>query len=397
MPKCGGHDELGFQSANMKRYPRLAFVIESMTYGGAQRVGATLCNTWANTGCEVHLIDFQASVAPSFYRLKSEVRHHHLSLPGLLPSRVRTIANNFQRIRALRDTLQEISPDAVISFMPDANVIALLASIRQPWPVIVSERVHPAHNELGVSRSLARRLLYPFADAIIVQTADIARYIEMKWSFCCAVLPNPIDLDEFRPGSTRSGGILPKRIVAVGRLERQKGFDVLISAFTRVAGGNPSWDLFIFGEGPLGADLRLQAQGSGFSDRIHLLGTTGTISEELRKADIYIHPSRFEGSPNVVIEALACGCPVIATDSPGGTRELLADGVYGRLVPVDDINALADAIAALMADENGRCTMARRAPQAVYHLAADKISSEWLSIVNRAVAEKGGQFVHRVL
>lgn len=367
---------------------RLAFVIPTMEAGGAERVAATLCNHWADMGHDVHLITFEGDTDVSHYSLALSVRRHKLDLLRNSRSLASFAAHNLKRVFVLRRVLRSIAPDAVISFMPEPNVIALIASIGQRWPVIVSERIHPGFMQLGSIPAGMRRLMYPRAASVVVQASAIGRYVDETFKVTSTTIPNPVDLTQFTTTDHMKYEPVRRRIVSVGRLDRQKGFDLLIDAFGMVANDFPDWDLVVFGEGNQRTTLEQQIDAHNLTDRIRLAGTVTDTAQELQHTDIYAQSSRFEGTPNAVIEALACGCPVIATDCPGGIRDILGDSDYGQLVPVDDAAALAEALRRLMTNETLRQAMSQRAPVAVADLSVSVIAAQWISLAQRLIAER---------
>lgn len=369
---------------------RLAFVISTLASGGAQRVAVTLCNSWIDAGHSVDLLTYETPGTASHYTLDPAIRCHRLDLLKQSRSRFGFVMDNLRRVLAVRRVLKSVALDAVVSFMPEPNVVTLLAGLGLGCPIVVSERIHPAYLHLGRMREIMRRLTYPLAAAVVAQTRAIADYIECHFKVECSVLPNPLDHERFS-GKGRCGGDGRRRIVSVGRLDFQKGFDLLIDAFARIAAHHPSWDLVIFGEGGLRGELTARVAAHGLSGRVYLPGVTSDIAAELRAADLYVHAARFEGFPNAVMEALACGCPVIAADGPGGTGELLQGGLYGCLVPVEDIPALAAAMSDLMADDQRREIMGQKAPRAVAHLAADRIAEQWIALLRHVGAGAGAQ------
>ncbi len=366
---------------------RIAFVIATMTAGGAERVAATLCNAWAEQGHEVHLITFERDGTAPHYELDSGIVRHGLDLLRRSRSLVSFLLDNVRRVSVLRGALRAVAPDVTVSFMPEANVIALLAGVGQRWPTVVSERVHPAYVPLARAAEAMRRLTYPRAATVVAQTAVIADYVQRQFGAHAVAVPNPIDLRAFRPRAEEPVERSRCRILSIGRLDRQKGFDVLIDAFAKLAPRHPEWELVIFGHGDQRAALERQIAEQGLGDRVRLPGVTTAIAAELQEADLYVHASRFEGYPNAVMEALACGCPVIATDSPGGARELLQDGAYGQLVRVDDVAGLAAAMGSVMADAGLRRAMRRKAPEAVADLAVDPIAAHWIDLFHTVIVE----------
>jgi len=134
----------------------------------------------------------------------------------------------------------------------------------------------------------------------------------------------------------------------VGRLAHEKGFDVLVRAMARVQG---AWQLAIWGEGAERSALSKLVAELGLQDRIQLCGYASDPFRAMRDADVFVMPSRHEGFGNVLIEALACQCQVVAADCPYGPREILQDGRLGELVPVEDVDGLAEAIKRVMSGQ----------------------------------------------
>ena len=163
------------------------------------------------------------------------------------------------------------------------------------------------------------------------------------------MIPNGVDTERFQPaGETAAAG--PLHLVFVGRLVRQKGLDVLLEALSRLPAAL-DYRLTIVGDGPLRAELADRAAAPGLSGRVAFAGWTAreAMPGLLRRADLFVFPSRDEGMPNAVLEAMASGLPVVATRI-SGNEELVIDGRTGCLVPPDDAAALAEALARLVAD-----------------------------------------------
>jgi len=172
------------------------------------------------------------------------------------------------------------------------------------------------------------------------------------------VLSNGADTIRFRPPDDgRRGRSGPVRLLFVGRLTSQKGLDTLLDALGRV-GTEADWTLDVAGFGPLEDALRREAQERGIAGRIRFRGwmERDAVRDLYRESDAFILPSRYEGMPNVVLEAMASGLPVIGSNIMG-TVELVVPGETGILVPVDDAGALADAISTLVGDGGLRLSM----------------------------------------
>jgi glycosyltransferase involved in cell wall biosynthesis len=361
---------------------RIAMVISSFDAGGAERVASILCNRWARAGHAVTALVWSPPSKAAHYPLDPSINYIPLDLARISTGTLDVARQNLRRLRCLRAALRRADPTVVISFMVEQNVLAILAARSLRIPVVASERVHPGAHAIGFVRNTARRLTYPLADAIVVQTSDIADWFATRMNIRAVVLPNPLELASFptaqRPAKSPSD---PRLIVAIGRLERQKGHDVLIAAFAHVAARFTNWRLDIFGSGSLEQDLRRRIAQAGLESRITLRGVVDDIPNILRSADLFVQASRYEGFPNTIVEALASGCCVIATDSPGATAEILDSDAYGTLVAPNDVDGLAAAMATVMADATLRESYARRAPAATTRYEASTIAARWLELL----------------
>ncbi len=254
-------------------------------------------------------------------------------------------------------------------------------------PVVISEHLSPfVTGTIGrPQRALARRA-YESADLVCPVSDDLGRRLAaIAPRARLRTVPNPVDTDRFRPGRRAEGG---PRIVAVARLHERKGIDHLLRAFARVREHRPTAELTIAGDGPerpaleaLAADLHLDGPARFLGLRDH-----AAVAELMRGADLLVLPSLAENLPTVVLEAHACGLPVVATDV-GGTREAL-DPSAGRLVEPADDEALAAAIAAMLAvDHDGEAVAARARERYGYDAVADRWEATYRELL--ATRERG--------
>ncbi len=358
---------------------RIAFVIPSLGPGGAERVATLLANYWASEGHEVLIATFDSPGVEPFFAVDPRVEVRGLSATNATRGLAARLATNVTRLARLRAVLRELRPDAVVAFMTEANVVAIWAARGLGIPVVVSERNQPDRPGLGRSHKLARRLTYPAAAALVVQSKDIAAWARARFRIPVHILPNPVmPVADSPPGNVGNGGQL---IVSMGRLTQQKGFDVLLRSFAAIAAKHPHWRLVIYGEGPDRAALETLRLESGYASRIDLPGLATDRAEPWHGASLFALPSRFEGYPNVLLEALSQGLPVVATDCPGATREILAEGVHGMLVPPEDIAAMTAALDAMMSSPDLRDSYASKARSAVAGLDIAMIGKRWLDLL----------------
>ena len=355
----------------------IVFLIPNLGPGGAERVASLLANYWAGQGHGVTVATFEPPGIEPFFPLQGGIALRGLAASGASRGLAARLGTNVARVSRLRSLLREIRPDVVVAFMTEANVVALWACRGLGVPVVISERNQPERPGLGCLHKLARRLSYPWASAMVVQTDAIALWATTRFRIPIHVIPNPVELG---PGRARGGEAGAHHVISLGRLTYQKGFDVLVTSFAALADKHPDWRLVIYGEGPDRPALeRLRAE-SGLNDRISFPGLTKDSGGALSRADLFVLPSRFEGYPNALLEALGSGLPVIATSCPGGTAEILADGAHGMLVPPDDVAAMTKALDAMMSDPSLRATYGSRARPAVAGLDFAAVGRRWLDL-----------------
>ncbi len=268
------------------------------------------------------------------------------------------------------------------------NVTAILACAGLGVPVIVSERNDPNHRRIGFAKALARRLAYPFAARVVVQTERIARYFPRGLRPRIEVIANPAPRDPplARPGAPGPHG--RKRIVAVGRLEPQKGFDRLIEAFALLCEDYPDWDLSIFGEGSLRPALEALAGKSGLGERFEMPGVTTRVAGELAASHLMAFPSLYEGFPNALAEGLSAGLPAIGHSGVSGVEEMIVPGETGYLADhTGGPPALAAAMGKLMRDDALRASMGCAAREHMGKWAPDHILGMWEDLLWKAAGE----------
>jgi GalNAc-alpha-(1->4)-GalNAc-alpha-(1->3)-diNAcBac-PP-undecaprenol alpha-1,4-N-acetyl-D-galactosaminyltransferase len=366
---------------------RCTLIIHSLTSGGAERVISRMANYWAAKGWEINLLSFDDGTEPPFYDLDSRISHIPLGIAGYSPNPIVGLWNNLTRIQELRSAIINSKPNVVISFMHQANEIVLLATRGLNLPVIVSERNDPARQTISKVWTLLRQWTYPFADRIVVQTKRAGNYFSAKLQKRIIVIPNPVLLppDRQEPANKLVG---ERKLIAIGRLVPQKGFDLLLEALATLKDRYPEWTLTILGEGGLRSQLESLCNKLGLGDRVHLVGRVKNPHVFLKQADIFIMSSRFEGFPNALCEAMACGLPVISTDCPNGPREIIRDGVDGILVPNEDVPKLAAAMERLMYDEKERQSLVDRATEITERFGLEKVMLVWESLITEAIDEK---------
>ena len=363
---------------------RIMLAVSSMVAGGAERVAATLVNHWSASGHKVALVTV-ASTDLDFYALDARVTRIALDLNRSSNSWRDFVVDNFKRLRKLRSAIRDFKPEVILSFLDTTNVRMLLASIGTGVPVIVEEHTDPTQSSTNRTVKFLRRLLYKRARAVVVLHPGIAQWARgFVRSEAIHVIPNPISLQFRKNGRVEPAKDGP-RVIAIGRLEAVKGFDMLLRAFAQIAQQHPGWSLMIIGDGSEREQLQELAAALHISDRVSWEGAVKEPEKELHRSDLFVLSSRYEGFPMALLEAMACGLPVVSFDCPSGPRAIIHDGEDGLLVPPNEIGGLAAAISRLMSSEDERKRLGEHATHVVERFGLEKIADMWNAVFEQAV------------
>lgn len=348
----------------------LWIVIPTLRGGGAERVVTTLLR---------HLDPARFFVTLAVVDMRGALYRN------AIPDTVRLLDLNCRHVRAALPALimqiRREAPDAVLSTLSHLNL--LLAALKWAFPkgtrLIGRETVIPsALAATGIAHRAMfalYRIVHRGFDRLICQSSDMRVDLVDHFGFPgskCVVIPNPVDVDLILSGSRMPcelshapAGVV--RLIAAGRLVHQKGFDILLDALARI--GRPDIHLSIMGEGPLRESLIARAVAVGVSTQVTFLGYQANPYPLIANADAFVLSSRFEGMPNVVLEALCCGTPVIATPAPGGVWEILGAIEQCQIATRVDAEALADAIEKWLAGPRSRVASGQIEPYAAAKVA----------------------------
>jgi len=367
---------------------KILLLVSAMNSGGAERVASVLVNAWASRGDQVILMPTFSGRGECFYQLSSGVRLVYLA--DLVSSKARTWTNKGSRLFALRRFIAAERPDVIVSFLPNVNVTAVIASFGLGVPIIVCERTDPFVMPIPLWWRFACRFAYPLADALMVQTQAVAaKYASSGLALRrVEIIPNPVSAQMMNI-QHRSTGAAMKRLISIGRLEDEKQFCMLIKIFAGLAKRHTNWSLRIVGDGSLRTVLQQQISSLGLEERIELAGRKENIAEELAEADAFVMTSKYEGFPNTLLEAMAVGLPCVTFDCPSGPREMTMDGQMALLVPLNDEHALGMALERIMSDAVLRESLGKQARVSVTErFALDKILGQW-DLLFKEVGIKG--------
>jgi GalNAc-alpha-(1->4)-GalNAc-alpha-(1->3)-diNAcBac-PP-undecaprenol alpha-1,4-N-acetyl-D-galactosaminyltransferase len=355
---------------------RLMLIIGSLQGGGAERQLSEMANYWAGEGADVTLATWAGPGLKDFYPLAPGVSRLWLDVhvPRHIP--FATLTASVCRVHKLRRFFRTHRMDAVLSFIDISNIHTILATRGLGLKVIVAERTHPAVNRtVSGPWRLLRRICYSWAYSVVAQTQDAGRWLERHCRARVAVIPNALrDLPQVRCDRELL-------IIAVGRLSVEKGFDLLLRAFADLAPNFPNWRVCIIGDGSERQALTQLRDRLGLTNCVEFIGEVPQVELWMARAGLLVHPSRREGFPNVVLEAMGMGLAVVCADCRSGPSELIEDGVNGRLVPVNDVAGLARAMSELMMAPEARERLGCEARKVRKRYALDAIMGKWRSLL----------------
>ena len=248
----------------------------------------------------------------------------------------------------LERLFQQKTPKRVVSFLSRTNMRICSVLWLRDCHLVVSERNDIRKQVLPFPWPRFRRLLYRRADVLTANTTGVMEsLLPLFEARQLALLPNPLPMPEVpaAAGTARDR----EGFVTVARLVPQKGIDVLIRALGQTVGAARDWTLTVVGDGPEREALEFQAQQAGLKEQVQFLGFRSDPQTFLLQAGVFVLPSRFEGMPNALLEAMAAGLAVIVTDASPGPLEVVEHGLSGLVVPSDDPSAMADALDRLAA------------------------------------------------
>lgn len=361
---------------NDEKNPKhLVFVISSLRAGGAERVTATLARSLGQR-MRVTIICLSAA-EPPFYPVPDTVERIYLDRMGENASLTDAVRANLGRLRDLRKTLKQLSPQIIVSHMLETNVLTILAGTGLNTPVLVCEHTDPAILRHKLPWRLLRKLLYRLSDGVVVLNESMRRYFASIAPGKVNLIPNPVEVS-FDPSFEAPEG---PYVLGMGRLVDSKGFQHLIDAFARIAGKFPAWRLYIAGDGPSRNRLQAQIESLDLGDQVKLLGQSTRPHDLMRHAEFFASASSIEAFPMAICEAMACARPVVAYACNPDIKGLI--GPDQGIVVNDMGNALAGALENLMSHEQLRKQMGQSAVSGMTQYGTAAVTDLWLETFNR--------------
>ena len=400
----------------------LILICNSLEAGGIERVVSTLANEWSRRGRRVCVVTMHDR--RKFFKLDPRVHHvvidragvtrlaEFVRRAGLFLDRFAGAKSFFKKTLgfrlyhflamriwrfnfrfylayeawALRRALGRVSAPVVVSLGTSVNIITLKACRGLGRRVIISERNDPRRLPMQKTWDWIARKLYQRADLVTANTRtallDMREFVDARK---LAFVPNPLVLKKVNGlAPFKDGAQAPSEspfILIVGRLVWDKSHDILLEAFAQFGEEFGEWRLTVVGDGRMKESLKEQAASLGIASRVDWHGVVSDPSPFYSAARVFALPSRVEGTPNALLEAMSCGLPVVVSDGPPGPQELVSHGETGLVVPVNDAHALADALRRLARDETLRRRLGEAARERVREYDLPRAITAWESVV----------------
>lgn len=374
------NDELN-NSINEKNAGKIAFYIGSLHKGGAERVFVNLAEYFLSQGYRIVMVtqyqkEDEYALADGIDRVISDITPQETTKSRLI--------NFYRRLSKLHRIWKREKPDLVLSCVGKNNFMTIVSTMftgTKPVVSVVGEAKEEYPNKL--MKTLAN-ILFPFASGVILQTERSRAFFSKRVLKTAVILPNSLNPLFLRP---RFQGEREKRIVSVGRLDANKNHEMMIRAFAGLSSKYPEYTLTVYGEGELREYLQELILSLGLSDKIMLPGVIPNVAEKIERASLFLLTSYSEGVSNALIEAMALGLPVIATDVPsGGTVELIRHGENGWIIPTGDQKALEAAMDTLLSEKEFADRLGEQAHKLQERLAPERVNKQWQEYFEHIIA-----------
>ena len=324
----------------MKR--RIFLIVSSIEKGGTQKIILDLFNYWKKKGHNVKIITFDKEID-----LKIKKSLINLKLQSTSKNLFQAIFNNLKRIYKLRNIIKKNQHNHIVSFISTTNILAIISNIGLKNNLIISERNDPELQNIGYVWIILRKVFYRYADKVSANSKKACTYLEKfvpkKKIF---FIPNHIFLNKNKQKIKKD-----KILLAIGRLHYQKGFDTLIDSFNLSKIYKIGWKLVILGKGSEEKFLKKKVKNLKLSNKVLFQGFEDPMPW-YKKSKIFVLSSRYEGTPNVLLEAVSMRLPTIITNSCYGAKYYLKNNISTLEAPVNNSKALSKLIQKLANNNN---------------------------------------------
>ena len=342
-----------------------------MGIGGLERVLSIKLSYFTDQlGYEVHVITLNEKEQSPFYTFSPKIIIHNIHTPLSLV----TYLSSY--IKGINKVVRKVSPDLISVCDDGLKWLYVPLWIHKGYKAIIYER----HASLRLNNSKIQSYFIKLGGLLYDRVVLLTKYNKSEWiSKNLEVIPNPLSF----PVDEQSS-LTFKRILCVGSLSYNKGYDLLIKAWSKLSRNYPEWKIDIYGRGDASVYQSLMHEKE-VEHSITFRGPTSEIKKEMLSSSFLVLPSRSEGFGMVLIEAMACGLPCVSFDCPCGPRDIIQNGKNGFLIPPGDTDALADGIEKLIQDENSLRAMGDCAIHSIEKYKVENIASIWNSLFHQLI------------
>lgn len=351
---------------------RIAFLIPGLKGGGAERFTVNITNTLCeNPNNEIYLITGERKTGE--YKTKKKI-HRVILLSGSL---IRDLCR-------VRHYLKVNSIDVCVGIDIYANLILSINNINLMTTTVLSERTAPNHMPYSRLVKFLRKIFFCRADYYVFQTNDARSFYSRSIQQRSIVIPNPV-----KEGLPKRIEPIKKEVVAVGRLDKVKNYELLLRAFKDIHKRYPDYKLRIFGDGNQKKHLVELSKNLAIDKNVVFEGFSSNVHNQIAHSDIFVMTSDLEGMPNSLIEAMTMGFPVISTDCPvGAPREMIGENENGLLIPIGDKCSLVRSINQLISDRELNRTLGKKAEKKSREYSIDIIKSKWEDVLSKMISKE---------
>ncbi len=354
---------------------KIAFFIEHISNGGAERVITNLANAFDVHGNSVVMIttllrNDEYVLSPSIKRYITEGESYNSC----------RIIGPFKRLYRLRSILKKERPDYLVSFLNSALYHGVLTTRGLKTKSIISVRNDPNFDYSTLFKKVLAKIILPFSEGAVFQTQDAREWFPYRLQTKSTIIFNPIG-ESFYQAIYKPQN---KKIVAVGRLTEQKDYIFLIESFSKFIESHNDWYLEIYGDGEQKKRLQKEISDLNLFGKVILRGRTTDVASVLSTATIYVMTSKFEGAPNSLMEAMAVGVPCISSNCPcGGPRMLINSGENGFLYELGNDAEFLKYLSLLADDEKIRFKVSSMAQKRAKQFNIESVYYEWLKYIEQ--------------
>lgn len=357
---------------------KICFFVSDISFvGGIERVVSILSNQLVlltNNLWEIEIVSLYHT-NPINYKINDNISIKYISSKPYegKPLSFKRLLMAFGNMQSIRKFFKVNQYDYILSQGFPNNFLARICCGKKSGKIIGVEHVCYSYYPkfIRTLRTFVYKKLYKI---VVLTEKDCAKFKQNLNNV--VVIPNPFDTDD-----KFLSNLNEKRIIAIGRLEYQKGFDNFIQLYKDVFVSYPEWKVYIYGSGTMEKQLRKQIEALNLGNVIFLSGVTDNIYEEIRKSSFMVFPSRYEGFGMVLLECMSQGVPCISYDCDSGPSEIIDNYYNGILVPNQDAEAFKNAIKELIVDSELRHAMGKNAYVSVERFASKRIAQRWIDLL----------------